>query len=306
VLGALRSRRPVELGQISSQADFNAPSQTVLIFDWDDTIFPTAVHLRSKAANGSPIDNIALHKLCQAVIELLNISQDLGHCVIITSSLRPWVRASAWETYKNRDLKTILEEMSIVYSQEGVDKKVLQAHLDDIGEADRSDARLTYAKAKAMERSLSSFYSQYEGQSWSNVISLGDSDYEHNAIKQVISDRPDYMQSKPCHLKRIKLKQGPTLDELLKEVTIVTRWLKQLVDFNGDFDIELASAALPEIIQWEKLFGPASDEMLESMTPTNTGGSSRGSSKQSTTSPQSSISSETSQESPRCNSESSV
>jgi hypothetical protein len=33
-------------------------------------------------------------------------------------------------------------------------------------------------KGKAIAKALSQFYSQYEGQSWKNIISLGDSDFE--------------------------------------------------------------------------------------------------------------------------------
>eukprot|EP00438_Fugacium_kawagutii_P021264 Skav220185 [mRNA] locus=scaffold1074:48236:61157:- [translate_table: standard] len=45
-------------------------------------------------------------------------------------------------------------------------------------------------KAKAITRECYNFYSQYEGQSWKNVISIGDSDFERIGT---MSATKDYM-----------------------------------------------------------------------------------------------------------------
>merc|ERR1712226_1526031 len=113
----------------------------------------------------------------------------------------------------------MLKEMTILYAKEFIHSNTNESVPDNSDVVDTSkqvatreqtkESLLTESKALAMKESLASFYSKYEGQSWKNIITLGDAHFEHDAIKQVVLERPD--QDKRCRLKRIKMVEGPTL-----------------------------------------------------------------------------------------------
>jgi len=106
--------------------------------------------------------------LAKEVDMLLRLASTCGKVMIVTLASRPWVSLALrgflpW-------LQHLLEELDIevIYAQE------------PLGEADSSAS----AKAKAMTRALENFYSQYEGQSWKNLISIGDSNNDRLGILQ--------------------------------------------------------------------------------------------------------------------------
>ncbi|CAE8731565.1 unnamed protein product, partial [Polarella glacialis] len=115
-------------------------------------------------------------------------------------------------------------------------------------------------KAEAIGRGLHDFYSQYEGQSWKNVISVGDSDFErlgtHTAIKEYVSS---LSESTKClrtisptvqevevngHLHRVrtktmKLMEQPSIQELTEELKVLSSWLQNMVRLDDGFDLSL-------------------------------------------------------------------
>mmetsp|Transcript_156168 Transcript_156168/g.501000 ORF Transcript_156168/g.501000 Transcript_156168/m.501000 type:complete len:106 (-) Transcript_156168:204-521(-) len=87
-----------------------------------------------------------------------------------------------------------------------------------------------------MKAAVSEFYSRYPGQSWKNIISIGDAYFEHDAIRQVVGNNP---QEKPCRTKTIKLLEGPTTAGMVVQLSIIKSWLQQIVQTNKDINIDL-------------------------------------------------------------------
>merc|ERR1712216_903728 len=117
---------------------------------------------------------------------------------------------------------------------------------------------LTESKARAMKAAVSEFYSRYEGQSWKNIISIGDALYEHDSIRQVTRDRPSTRNlpvPKKCRTKTVKLIEGPTVNGLAVQLNIVESWLAKIVKADDDIDIDL-SADDESVNTWVKQFGP--------------------------------------------------
>merc|ERR1719161_1317355 len=101
---------------------------------------------------------------CQAAAEsLLRCAQNFGRVIIVTLSSRLGVRIC--ERLYPRVFEFLkASQINIVHA---IDNEPVNSAI--------SGARL---KAIAISRELNRFYSQYKGQSWKNVISIGDSNTE--------------------------------------------------------------------------------------------------------------------------------
>ncbi|CAK0840920.1 unnamed protein product, partial [Prorocentrum cordatum] len=73
----------------SSQDEFASPRQTIIILDWDDTLFPTS-YVRDRQ---SP-DRIRLARAAAAAEQLLRRAAALGEVRIVTLAKAPWVSMS--------------------------------------------------------------------------------------------------------------------------------------------------------------------------------------------------------------------
>jgi len=112
-------------------------------------------------------------------------------------------------------------------------------------------------KGKAIANELHEFYSQYEGQSWKNIISIGDSNFERKGTQFAAED---YMREagiefdgnfEDIHLvevnghmykvrtKTFKMLEHPTAEELALEVSMLLKWLPLMVKLDRSFDVNL-------------------------------------------------------------------
>merc|ERR1712100_374323 len=110
-------------------------------------------------------------------------------------------------------------------------------------------------KGRAISQELKEFYTLYEGQSWKNVISIGDSDFERlgtqEATRRYIMEKGGdssptaaRVQEVNGHVyqvrtKTLKMLDAPTVEELIVEVQMLQRWLPDLVVLDDSFDADL-------------------------------------------------------------------
>lgn len=118
---------------------------------------------------------------------LLTLAASLGNVMILTLGKRPCVTiGSKW--YSPSMEKTIERlGITVMYAQEfstgAEEPNVLNGEKIN-------DAWLEHwssKKARAMSCHLEQFYSKYDGQSWKNVISIGDSDFERDGMEAATS-----------------------------------------------------------------------------------------------------------------------
>eukprot|EP00913_Durusdinium_trenchii_P021557 g20258.t1 len=186
-------------------------------------------------------------------------------CVILTNSRPPWVSACIDHFAPN--LKEILAKngpVRVVYASEMMKKS--KSKSDEISEkaegviikmlqslgcfhgfvskmvesmaamrqnAPKPHFDLTEAKFKAMRKEAESFYSQYQGQTWKNIISLGDMAYEHDAAKSLSSTRGKLR----CHWQLLSAR-CPALDV----VQALLQWI-----YTGKMDLKLVHGREAEI-----------------------------------------------------------
>lgn len=159
----------------SSQPLYASPSQTVVVVDWDDTLFPKSF-LYDKLRLSSSFDlahqlvgettknwlRSLLQPLSLQVADFLRSASALGQVVVIAAAEKPWVAdcCASWLP----GVADVMKELNaqVVY-------------------AEPRDAT-RQSKVQAITEALERFYSKYEGQSWKNVISVGDSLSDRSAM----------------------------------------------------------------------------------------------------------------------------
>eukprot|EP00928_Gymnodinium_smaydae_P067519 TRINITY_DN5050_c0_g1_i2.p1 TRINITY_DN5050_c0_g1~~TRINITY_DN5050_c0_g1_i2.p1 ORF type:complete len:769 (-),score=126.29 TRINITY_DN5050_c0_g1_i2:85-2094(-) len=219
----------------NSQGLFARKSQTCILFDWDDTLFPTA-HLRTFES----FNRGQLAECHAAAYDLVQLAGTLGRVVIVTLAQPGWVQQCCNKYFPR--LGQLMRENSI---------KVVYARGQDSDQSMRSFANM---KAQAIASELTSFYSQYEGQSWKNVLSIGDSDFERDGTRRATADYVSSVNSRLCsfmagrrHVRKVrtktfKLAEAPSMDELVTEMGMLQKWLPAMVALDDNLDLELEDA----------------------------------------------------------------
>jgi len=220
------------------------PARPVIIFDWDDTLFPTwfvteviqaslPVEAKySKLPEDSPyVEQLRAH--AELVSKTLYAAADHACVAIVTLAARPWVDNSAEWFLPGVNLTDTLAELDIpvIYAREHVrrEEKML-ARLEEGVDI------FMIAKRNAMKHCLRTLCPRADKNG--NVICIGDSTTEELAIKEIMwsDDKGEAL----C--KTIKLLDDPTLEVLGMELQLVGSWFEKMVPHDNDFHICLNDA----------------------------------------------------------------
>eukprot|EP00747_Dinoflagellata_sp_TGD_P179254 gnl/TRDRNA2_/TRDRNA2_29779_c0_seq1.p1 gnl/TRDRNA2_/TRDRNA2_29779_c0~~gnl/TRDRNA2_/TRDRNA2_29779_c0_seq1.p1 ORF type:complete len:393 (+),score=103.44 gnl/TRDRNA2_/TRDRNA2_29779_c0_seq1:167-1345(+) len=226
---------------------------TVIIFDWDDTLFPTWFIMEvllpclpniskmdetvCKAAKASLSDSAftaVLTEHTKTMVSLLHAARAIGRVGIVTLSRRPWVNTSAEQYLLGVDFSALLEELEIpvIYARETVKRSMFnQAQMEEGVDP------FTVVKQAAMAKVLKKLYGKNP---WKNIISIGDSCIERDAIKEVLwNHEPADGSGHQARCKTVKLMEEPSVEQLSAELLILQTWLRQMAKQTEDFDITL-------------------------------------------------------------------
>lgn len=221
-----------------SQVQYASPDQTIIIFDWDDTLLPSrairAMNLVPDKTGRVPLEphiREQFDQLEEQAIELLQVADSLGKVILVTNARRPWVSFSCKAFLPK--LAPIVHDIPTLYALEFLGQ-------NDYTGADDTKNLLTETKMRAMKAAVTSFYSRYPGQSWKNIITIGDALFEHNAVRQVVQEHKA-STNKKVRTKTFKFIEDPTPTGLKAEVCICYDWLQKLVELDEDIDIDLSS-----------------------------------------------------------------
>lgn len=271
-----------------SQAEYFKPDQTLIIFDWDDTLCPSS-WIRANKRELSffrpapktekfqrPLRDLQVQ--CESVLRL---AMKLGSVIIVTNAMDPWVETSCRNFLPQ--LLPLVMALPIVYARSIFEMQNLEPPRSPSRGAVRSsgplpglyasngqnrlssyNARLSAQrfdemapqrwKEVAFEQEISGFYSRYAHQSWKNVISIGDSIFERDALRRVVLQRPQ--AKKKCRTKTLKLFDDPEISELIAQVKVVHDVLSMMVQYDGELDIEIDEEDL-------KIDMPLADKLLD-------------------------------------------
>jgi len=257
-------------GRRNSQFMFSKKTQTIIVFDWDDTLFPTS-YVRDdleleytkpmKDQQLSAVDKALITKnlaKCERnVIDLINFANGLGKVILVTLARTPWVKQSCNNFYPRAGALIEQLKIPIVYAQTGVKVDYNKMSMSSNEEIEKYWSGI---KGKAIATEVKQFYSQYEGQSWKNIISIGDSDFERLGTQAATAD---YMKGAglcdeeaevnghifKVRTKTFKLVDEPTIEELTVEVAMTRKWLALMVNLDKSFDVDLQNVEDAAMIQ---------------------------------------------------------
>jgi hypothetical protein len=202
-------------------------AQSCIVLDWDDTLFPTTYMQQSTG----PLDKTLMAKCqlrAQGVME--QAAALAGRVVIVTLAKPAWLRNRCGEHYPG--IEAFMTNLGI---------KIIFARTES---KENDAATFIEMKAKAVAEELS------EGSRWQHVLSIGDSDYERLGTKKATAEYHRYVSMSPLQVfkgspvdgvktKTFKLPRTPTVSNLYTELCALQTWLPQMVDYNGDFDLQL-------------------------------------------------------------------
>jgi len=279
-----RQQSPCSVLSVASSGRlFAEPQQTLLFLDWDDTMFPCTElfykrGLPKRSKDWTPPDPellAALEPWQRAVKEFLGRACAVSdRCVILTNSRKPWVTSCLGQFAP--ELKSAFEGSDgpiIVYAPEVLKEKMKQESdknacwecfkpylntccggLAQFLENEMSLMRervpqpffdCTQAKLTAMKREAAEFYSQYPGQTWKNIISLGDMFYEHEAVKTLQATRVPQEPRERLRTKSFVLCPEPSLAALTLQLRVWSLLLPLCARFDGDVDLDLGRSPVP-------------------------------------------------------------
>jgi len=196
--------------------------ETLLIFDWDDTLFPTS-WLQEQ---GLLIDGVSVSAEQKVQLELvaerarltLQMALEIGKVVIVTNASHGWIEMSS--TKFTPSLVSLLKTVDMV-SARSIFEQYSQAPSE--------------WKRMAFENEVDLFYGSGHAGQQRNIVSVGDSLHELHALKSVTKSMPG------CCGKSVKLMEAPSIEQLIEQHEVLSACFMDVVEHNGDLDVEIGA-----------------------------------------------------------------
>ena len=173
---------------------------SIIIFDWDDTLLPTSFLTKDGVTYEdlkiSKFDEDTLMKLDQIVLKILTEAVEKGNVYIITNAGKGWLEYSASMFYPS--VVPILKKIKIISARDEYEKMYP-------GDSRQWKIEAFLNLQKNLNLKLVT-----------NIICLGDSLYEMEAGRILASRFTE------AFIKTVKFKEAPNLDELLKQLKVVS------------------------------------------------------------------------------------
>lgn len=197
---------------------------TLVIFDWDDTILPSTWLEQQGLRLDDSIrlndhQRSQLGSLTDCVIDTLSAAKRYGQVVFITNAEQGWVELSCQKFMP--ELAGLLADTKVVsarsvYEPQGVLSPCLWKHL-------------------AFEREILGFLQASCVETRKNIISIGDSPHERQALISV----SELLNG--CCIKALKFVEKPSLDLLLKEHEVIRgSMFHDIIHHDGCLDINMS------------------------------------------------------------------
>jgi hypothetical protein len=200
----------------------NNSTQTVIIFDWDDTLLASSF----LTAKGFRLDNnpersteleTQLRELESSVVAVLTLAISYGPVHIVTNAEHGWVQLSA---------QKFIPAVVPLLSNNNI--KVVSAR--STYEALFPDSPVKW-KYYAFQDKLATYFTDMKVDK--NVISFGDSHVEREAVRAVTKGFPS------TRTKSVKFAERPSMEQLRRQIELVTNCFHYIYHHDGDLDLQL-------------------------------------------------------------------
>jgi len=172
--------------------------QTIIIFDWDDTLLCTTFLLKLGVVDTSSDIMKSINPLDEVGSQLLAKAASYGETFIITNSEEGWVEYSG-KFFMPKTLEVIAEKNVQIISA----RTKFQRRFPTDNHRWKTEAFLELQR-------------KYDPNVVTNLICLGDSNIEMDAAHIMAKQFSQVM------IKTVKFKEGPQPEELLKQIELVS------------------------------------------------------------------------------------
>jgi len=203
-------------------ARFSA-EETVLIFDWDDTVLPsTWVQCQGlRLDQGSELSAWQREQLVEVATvaaETLRRAKECGTVVLVTNAERGWIELSCQKFMPT--LMPSLENVKIMSARTTYESEHNASPLDWKLRAFEDEIRRVYGSATLVDLERRK-----------NVLSLGDSVHEREALLRATALLPS------CRAKSLKFVERPDIAQICKQHSLVASCFDRIVHHDGNLDL---------------------------------------------------------------------
>ena len=174
---------------------------SIIIFDWDDTLFPTSCFTPNHVLEDKPItdhDKKILHELENTVCKLVLLATSKADTYIITNANKSWIYYSAKKFYTDK-AERILEKVKII-SARGDYEKLYP------GDTSKWKIEAFLETSKDLNKKL-----------LTNIISIGDS------LLEITSANKLGETFNNAYVKTLKLKDSPKTEEIISQLNLIIK-----------------------------------------------------------------------------------
>ena len=193
-------------------------SNTLIILDWDDTLFPTTWILQKKInLNCEKTKNkhmVFFSQLDNILYKLLNTFMERGTVMVVTNAMVKWVMISADIIPNTKRL--IEKNIEIISARE--------KHQDDLP----NDA---YAWKRLIFKDIVSKF--YANTRYQNIISVGDAEYEFKALIHLWNKK-----RKKRILKTVRFIQSPSFESLIDQLEVLSASIDKICNSKTHMDLK--------------------------------------------------------------------
>eukprot|EP00930_Biecheleria_cincta_P051784 TRINITY_DN369_c0_g2_i1.p1 TRINITY_DN369_c0_g2~~TRINITY_DN369_c0_g2_i1.p1 ORF type:complete len:359 (+),score=66.18 TRINITY_DN369_c0_g2_i1:35-1111(+) len=198
-------------------------NETLLIFDWDDTILPSSwiqgQGLRlDDSSVVSPCQREQLAEVARVAAETLRVAKTLGKVVLITNAERGWIELSCRKFLPT--IYPLLESTKLISARTTYESVDIPSPVDWKCHAFANEIARVYG-----DESLECPHTR------KNVISLGDSIHEREALLRACALLSN------CRSKSLKFVERPCIAELCKQHALVASCFEQVAHHDGNLDM---------------------------------------------------------------------
>jgi hypothetical protein len=213
---------PETASQEVPQREFEA-SECFFIFDWDDTVLPSAWVQRQglrldAASQPSAEEQRVLAEVAEIAGKTLCAARRHGTVVLVTNAERGWIELSCQKFLPT--LAPLLESVRLVSARTSYEGPQCPSPLD--------------WKLRAFDAEITRFFGSevmLDASRRKNVLSLGDSVHEREALLRATASVPN------CCSKSMKFVERPDISEICKQHELISNCLDGIVQHKGDLDL---------------------------------------------------------------------
>jgi len=197
--------------------------ETFFIFDWDDTVLPSTWVQRQglRLDAGSTLNaeqREVLAEVSVAAGKTLRAARQHGTVVLVTNAERGWIELSCQKFLPT--LAPMLENVKLVSARTTYEGAQCPSPLD--------------WKLRAFDSEIMNYFGSdvvFDQSKRKNVLSLGDSAHEREALLRATSSAPN------CHSKSLKFVERPDISQICKQHELITNCFDRIVHHEGNLDL---------------------------------------------------------------------